>query len=111
MNDCSDTVGNRTRDLPARSAANQPTAPPRAIILLCPAVFAVSYFVPLRPSIRVVSYCPPSLHCFVSVTTTEYINECLVNRKCLVFRVLHWATNISIGTAGAHALFFLTSLQ
>ena len=30
MKNCNDTIGNRTRDLPACSAVPQPTAPPRA---------------------------------------------------------------------------------
>jgi hypothetical protein len=30
MKNFNDTIGNRTRDLPARSAVTQPTAPPRA---------------------------------------------------------------------------------
>ena len=30
MKNSDDTIGNRTRDLPARSAVPQPTAPPRA---------------------------------------------------------------------------------
>ena len=29
MRNCNDTIGNRTRDLPACSAVPQPTAPPR----------------------------------------------------------------------------------
>jgi hypothetical protein len=29
MKNCNDTIGNRTRDLPACSAVPQPTAPPR----------------------------------------------------------------------------------
>ena len=30
MKNSNDTIGNRTRDLPACSAVNEPTAPPRA---------------------------------------------------------------------------------
>ena len=32
MKNSSDTIGNRTRDLPACSAVPQPTAPPRELI-------------------------------------------------------------------------------
>jgi len=34
MKNSNDTIGNRTRDLPACSAVAQPTAPLRAVILL-----------------------------------------------------------------------------
>jgi hypothetical protein len=34
MKNSSDTIGNRTRDLPAASAVPQPTAPPRAPVIL-----------------------------------------------------------------------------
>jgi len=33
MKNCNDTIGNRTRDLPAYSAVPQSTAPPRAPII------------------------------------------------------------------------------
>jgi hypothetical protein len=39
----SDTIGNRTRDLPACSAVPQPTAPPRAPYPVCTYNFCVSY--------------------------------------------------------------------
>jgi len=42
----SDTVGNRTRDLPACSAAPQPTAPPGVQIKFSFAVGTTSYCVP-----------------------------------------------------------------
>jgi hypothetical protein len=35
MKNFSDTIGNRTRDLPSCSAVLQPTAPPRASYLKC----------------------------------------------------------------------------
>jgi hypothetical protein len=33
MKNSSDTIGNRTRDLPASSAVSEPTAPPRASLV------------------------------------------------------------------------------
>jgi len=86
MKDRSDMIGNGTRDLPACSAVSESVASLRTIFLFCPAVFAVSYFVPLWHSVRVVScWFIFIFYFFVSVTTTEYINElyCLVNHKCL----------------------------
>jgi hypothetical protein len=72
MKDRSDMIGNKTRDFPACSAVSQPTEPSRTIFLFCPTVFAVSYFVPLGPSIRVVLLLGGG---GLSVTATEYIND------------------------------------
>jgi len=38
MKNSNDTIGNRTRDLPACSAVPKPTAPPRASVYLCSVV-------------------------------------------------------------------------
>jgi len=38
----SDTIGNRTRDLPAGSAVPQPTAPPRAPIIIIIIIILIS---------------------------------------------------------------------
>ena len=48
MKNSNDTIGNRTRDLPACSAVPQPTAPPAAcpILLLCPCINTSISYVP-----------------------------------------------------------------
>jgi transglutaminase/protease-like cytokinesis protein 3 len=50
MKNSSDTIGNRTRDLPACSAVPQPTATPRApiiyyIILLCIMYYDIMFYI------------------------------------------------------------------
>ena len=56
MKKSNDTIGNRTRDLPAFSAVPQPTAPPRVPL------FSMSwgYFPGVKPPVRRVDDSPPS---------------------------------------------------
>ena len=47
MKNSNDTIGNRTRALPACSAVPQPTAPPRAPLLLVPSLTMIRAMVVL----------------------------------------------------------------
>jgi hypothetical protein len=78
MKNCNDTIGNRTRDLPACSAVPQPTACPNVLLRLTKAAVPII----ASPSPR---NCKTFDACFFKSVTKLLARGCC-NRKCELYR-------------------------
>jgi len=84
MKKSSDTIGNRTRDLPACSAVPQPTAPPRAPI-------TSQYLFKLLNIIRVIMF---RLY-YKKIDTTHLVSEWSRRRLILLIKLVKGTLNVN----------------
>jgi hypothetical protein len=92
MKNSSDTIGNRTSDLPACSAVPQPTAPPRSAGTVHAAVLYTDTVIPKQHF----SICQPVLHISVQSVSHQTGIKLEPGDGTLYRNMQYWLTNIAV---------------